>query len=189
VYDPGSDVYGTRGGTGTAGPTIASGSASGWVKEGTSIRAFAAQTSRGSRLKATVPTILLVCLFLFDTPSILQEMSVVSVAASRSTPVLTLAANSGCVRLHFVRSTGNSPLVPAIRGNSVVGTYRYCKMASTSLGGTLGVLRQILFTFAGFCTLSNLIAIALCFSTSCTNGQDFYEGSGHVPAAKKASFG
>jgi hypothetical protein len=62
-------------------------------------------------------------------------MSVVSVAASRSTPVLTLVANSVCVRLHFVRSTGNSPLVPA-RSNSVVGTY--CKVASTSLGGTLG---------------------------------------------------
>jgi hypothetical protein len=81
--------------------------------------------------------VLLVCLFLFDTSSILREMSVVLVAASCSTPVLTLAANSGCMRLHFVRSTGKSPLVPAIRGNSVVGTY--CKVALTSLGGTLGL--------------------------------------------------
>jgi hypothetical protein len=57
------------------------------------------------------------------------------VAASHSTSVLTLAANPGCVLLHFVRFMGKSPLVPA-RGNSVVGTY--CKVASTSLGGTLG---------------------------------------------------
>jgi hypothetical protein len=71
--------------------------------------------SGGSRLKATVRTILLVCLFLFDTPSILREVRVISVAAHSSTLVPTVATNPGCVGLHFVRSTGNSPLVPSRR--------------------------------------------------------------------------
>jgi hypothetical protein len=144
MHNPGPGAYGNRGGAGTAGPTISSGSASGGVTEGTPYQVFTARPSGGSRLKATVATVLLVRLFLFrhslnttrsesSFGGCLQH-SCAGTGCQSWLPIL--AANPGCVPLHFVQSMGNSPLVPA-RGNSVVGTY--CKVASNSLGGTLGI--------------------------------------------------
>ena len=57
----------------------------------------------------------------FFTSSIQREVRVALVAVVNSTPVPTSAAYYCCVCLHFVRPTGNSPLVP-LPGNSVVGT-------------------------------------------------------------------
>jgi hypothetical protein len=51
-------------------------------------------------------------------------------------------------------------------------------MTSACKHTTFRVLRQILFTFAGFCTPYN---------TRSSNGLDFYEGSGHVRAATTSS--